>query len=266
MSISVYFDGLLVMLLLGFITWLASIAKKDVSIVDSLWSIMFLAAAVVYFLSGTTDSLKNQLILALVTIWAIRLSLHLTVRNWGEPEDRRYQQIRAKYQPSFAIKSLAIIFVFQAVLAWIVSLPLLAAMTANHLGWLDIAGLLLWTIGMVFESVADMQLSKFKANPDNNGRVLNTGLWRYSRHPNYFGECLVWWGFFVLALSSGAWWAIISPLLMTWLLLKFSGVVMLESDISERRPDYRAYIEQTNAFLPGPSKAATVTNTTRDVS
>ena len=266
MNISLYVDGLLVMLLIGVITWLLSIAKKDVSIVDSIWSIMFLAAAVVFYMASDTAAWKNQLILVLVAIWAIRLAVHLTIRNWGEPEDRRYQQIRAKYDPNFALKSLGIIFVFQAVLAWIVSLPLLAAMTESTFSWLDVVGLLLWTTGMVFESVADMQLSRFKSKPGNKGKVLDTGLWRYSRHPNYFGECLVWWGFFAFALSAGGWWTIVSPLLMTWLLLKFSGVVMLEADISERRPAYRHYIEQTNAFIPGPRKDSNAVDPTGEAS
>ena len=111
-----------------------------------------------------------------------------------------------------------------------------------------------WAVGMIFESVGDWQLSRFKADPANHGKVMDRGLWRYSRHPNYFGECLIWWGFFLFALSAGAWWAVAGPLLLTYLLLRFSGVTLLEETIVDRRPAYRAYIARTNAFIPGPPK------------
>ena len=112
----------------------------------------------------------------------------------------------------------------------------------------------LWLIGMFFEVLGDWQLARFKANPANHGKVMDKGLWRYTRHPNYFGEALIWWSFYLFAVSSGAWWTFPAPLLMTWLLLKFSGVVMLEETITKRRPAYQQYIESTNAFIPGPSK------------
>lgn len=251
----IYVDGLLVICILAFLTWLLSIYLKDVSIVDSAWSLMFLAAAAVYLVQSGDYSLKNILVICLVAIWAIRLSAHLTWRNWGEPEDRRYQIIREKYNPNFNLKSLYIIFLFQAILAWLVTLPLLGVLTIgtdqslNVLG-LFIAGIVLWSVGLFYETVADWQLAKFKNTPSNHGKVMNQGLWKYSRHPNYFGEFLVWWGFYLMALSAGAWWSIISPLIMTWLLLKFSGVVMLEETITERRPDYREYAKKTNAFFP----------------
>jgi steroid 5-alpha reductase family enzyme len=151
--------------------------------------------------------------------------VHITVRNHGQPEDRRYQKIRANNQPNFAFKSLYIVFGFQALLAWIVALPFLAIVRLQDLGVLSLLGALIAAVGIVFEAVADAQLESFRVNAANKGRVLDTGLWRYSRHPNYFGECCVWWGFGLMALSTGAWWALASPLLMTLLLLKVSGSV-----------------------------------------
>ena len=256
MNWSIYIDGLVVITMLAILTWLLSVYLKDVSIVDSAWSLMFLAAAIVYLVQSGDYSPIKFIFISLVAIWAIRLFAHLTWRNWGEPEDRRYKTIREKYNPNFTVKSLYIIFLFQAALAWIVSLPLIGVLTSefNHsitaISLFSI-GIAFWVVGLFFESVADWQLAFFKNESSNFGKVMNKGLWKYSRHPNYFGECVIWWGFFLMALSTGAWWAIISPMIMTWLLLKFSGVVMLEETITERRPDYRNYIKSTNAFIPG---------------
>ncbi len=237
------------------ITWGISVVKRDVSIVDSAWSLLFLGAALVYARGAGQDTGRTALILTLVVIWAARLSGHIVIRNWGEPEDRRYRDIRKKYEPNFALKSLAIIFWFQALLAWIISMPLWAALTMKaDQGLLDIVALSLWTIGMTFETVGDWQLSAFKADPVNKGQVMDCGLWRYTRHPNYFGECLVWWGFYCFAVPADAWWTIVGPLLLTYMLLKFSGVALMEQTILERRPAYRDYIARTNAFIPGPPK------------
>jgi len=194
--------------------------------------------------------------LVLATAWAVRLTVYITSRNWGEPEDRRYRNIRARHEPNFALKSLFIVFILQGLLAWIVSLPLLAAaIGVTELGTLDYFGTTIVLLAIVFEALADWQLSRFKADPRNRGRVMEEGLWRYTRHPNYFGECCVWWGLWLIALSAGGWWSVLGPALMTTLLLKVSGVSLLERDIGERRPDYRRYIERTNAFIPGPRRA-----------
>ena len=194
----------------------------------------------------------NLLLLTLLTLWALRLSVFLAVRNWGEDEDRRYQEIRANNEPGFNLKSIYIIFGLQAGLAWVISLPLLLAISVNtEIGYLELAGAVIWIIGFFFEATADQQLYRFKSNPHNKGKVLDTGLWAYSRHPNYFGEFLIWWGYFMFALSAGAWWTVFSPILMTILLLKVSGVSLMEKGITERRSQYREYIESTNAFFPG---------------
>jgi steroid 5-alpha reductase family enzyme len=191
------------------------------------------------------------LVLFLVSLWAIRLCVYLTWRNWGPHEDHRYVAIRQNNEPHFWIKSIYIIFGLQAVLAWIISMPLFGAIESKVLlTRLDVLGGIVFTIGFVWETIGDWQLSIFKANPENKGKVLDTGLWRYSRHPNYFGECCIWWGFYLIAAASGAWWTIAGPILMTLLLLKVSGVALLEKDIAERRPAYLSYIQNTNAFIP----------------
>ena len=249
-------SGLATILILAVCTWLVSLMRRDVSIVDSLWSIFITSAGVVYVLAADQWSSRSVLMLGLVLVWALRLAMYLTWRNHGQPEDRRYQQIRARNQPHFEWKSLYLIFGLQAVLAWIVSMPLLAGVRSTvPLNVLDVLGALLATFGIVFETIADWQMARFKAESRQRGKVMDRGLWRYSRHPNYFGECCVWWGLFLIALAGGGGaWSVISPLLMTVLLLKVSGVTLLEADISERRPAYRDYITRTNAFVPGPPR------------
>lgn len=255
MSVSIYVSGLYAILLLATLTWVASVIKKDVSIVDSIWSIMIFSSAIVYSSSVDPYWSRSSLILTLVLLWAARLALYITWRNWGEPEDTRYVAIRRKYEPNFELKSFPIIFVFQAFLAWIISMPLWVALTVPFDSSIfDILGISLWVVGMAFETVSDWQLARFKADPTQRGNVMNRGLWRYTRHPNYFGECLIWWGFFMFVIPSGAWWSILSPIVMTYLLLKFSGVTMLEETIVDRRPGYREYIMTTNSFIPGLPK------------
>lgn len=245
-------SGLAAMLVLAFVTWLVSLAKKDVSIVDGVWSMLILLGAVAYVIALPEPDTRTVWVMALAALWAIRLAGYITWRNWGEPEDRRYQDIRARNQPYFEWKSLYLVFALQAVLAWIVSLSLLAALSGAHTwSWLDALGAAVVLFGLAFETVGDMQLANFKACPENHGRVMDTGLWRYTRHPNYFGEFCVWWGFYLMALSAGGWWAVVSPLLMSVLLLKVSGVTLLEKDMAHRRPAYREYVARTNAFFPG---------------
>jgi steroid 5-alpha reductase family enzyme len=244
--------GLAAMLLLAAVTWLVSYIKHDVSIVDSVWSFLILLGAVVYALTLPNNGPRATGVLALAALWALRLAAHITWRGWGEPEDRRYQAIRARNQPHFEWKSFYLVFVLQALLAWIISLSLLAALAgASPWGWLDTVGVCVVLFGFLFETLGDAQLARFKADAANRGRVMNSGLWRYTRHPNYFGDFCVWWGFFLIALSAGAWWAIVSPLLMSVLLIKVSGAALLEKDIAERRPGYRDYIERTPVFFPG---------------
>ena len=239
------------------ISWVFSVITKDVSFVDSLWSLFFLIAAIVFAVSAQPLSERGMLVLALVTIWALRLSIYITARNWGKPEDYRYQSIRKNNEPGFAFKSLYIVFGLQGALAWVIALPLFFAISSqSELTALDYAAAALWLLGIVFEAGGDYQLSRFKADESNKGKVLDSGLWRYTRHPNYFGDFCVWWAFYFFALGSGGWWSIVSPLLMSLLLLKVSGVAMLENTITERRPAYADYIRRTNAFFPGPRRSA----------
>lgn len=251
-----YITALLVILAGAVASWLVSVLRKDVSFVDSLWSLFFLAAAVVFVLDAEPLSLRGTLVFALVAIWALRLSLHITIRNWGEPEDYRYQAIRANNEPGFAFKSSYIVFGLQGILAWFVAMPLLPAIASDApLNVIDSIAVAVWLTGFAFEAVGDYQLKQFKARDDSRGRVLDTGLWKYTRHPNYFGEFAMWWAFYLFAVAAGGWWSIASPLLLSFLLLKVSGVAMLENTITERRPKYAEYIRRTNAFFPGRQRA-----------
>ncbi len=246
--------GLVAMAAAAFVVWMVSIWKRNVSIVDVLWSLMFLIGALVYART-TVPGPRASWLVWLVALWALRLAIYIAARNWGHPEDRRYQAIRARNDPGFAFKSLYLVFLLQAVLASIVALPLLGATTGQSaVGWLDFAGIVLFAFGFLFEAIGDWQLSRFKADAANKGKVMRTGLWRFTRHPNYFGEFCVWWGFYLIALAAGAWWTIPGPLLISFLLLRVSGVRLLEKDIGKRRPEYADYIRQTNAFFPGPSR------------
>lgn len=254
-DLQLWLSALGVLLAFGFAGWLVSLVKQNVSIVDSMWPLMFLLAAFIYFSSAVAPPPRAGLVLLLVLLWSVRLAAHITWRNWGEGEDYRYRNIRENNAPNFPLKSIYIVFGLQAALAWFISLPLLAATTGEaRLGAIDLLAVSVWVIGFFFEGIGDYQLAKFKADPANQGKVMDTGLWRYTRHPNYFGDFCVWWGFYLLAFAAGGWWSIASPILMSVLLLKVSGVAMLEKDITERRPKYSDYIRRTNAFLPGPAK------------
>jgi steroid 5-alpha reductase family enzyme len=248
--------GLPATLALALLAWAVATARRNAGLVDIFWSLFFLAAAAVYAVVAHAIDGRAALVLALVALWSLRLSGYLAARNWGAPEDHRYRAIRARNEPGFAWKSLYLVFGLQAVLAWIVSAPLAAAILPGQpAGLLDAAGAALVVFGLAFEAVADAQLARFKADPRNAGRVMDRGLWRYTRHPNYFGEFCVWWGFWLVAAGAGAWWTVFSPLLMSLLLLRVSGVALLEKDIGQRRPEYANYVLRTNAFFPGPRRS-----------
>ena len=254
--VSHWLTALAALLVLGVAAWGIATARRNVGLVDIFWSLFLLLAATVAFLQSTPTP-RGWLTMALTAAWALRLAAYLAVRNWNAPEDRRYRAIRARNEPGFAWKSLFIVFGLQAVLAWLVSAPLVAAISQpgapGIIGW---AGAGLAAFGIAYETVADWQLARFKAGAGSAGRVLDTGLWRYSRHPNYFGEFCVWWGFFLLAADAGGWWTVFSPLVMSLLLLRVSGVTLLERDIGERRPAYRDYVRRTSAFFPSPPREA----------
>jgi steroid 5-alpha reductase family enzyme len=233
-------------------TWLLSVPLRNVAIVDALWSLMLFMAGVVYALGSDPRAPRLSLVLWLLALWAARLSLYITARNIGKGEDRRYQAIRERNQPGFTWKSLYLVFWLQALLAWIISLPLLGAFASiAPLGPLDYAGLALWVVGFVFEAGGDWQLARFKKEPANADKVMDRGLWRLTRHPNYFGEFCIWWGFCLIAISAGAWWGVFGAAVISVLLLRVSGVTLLEKDIGNRRPQYADYVLKTNAFFPG---------------
>ena len=249
----IFIQAFLWIALLAFVAWLVSLHQKDVSIVDSFWPLLIFTGAGTYALIAQEPGPRTLVVITLVALWAARLAAHITWRHWGEPEDHRYKAIRARNEPHFKWKSLVLVFALQAVLAWVVSSLVLSAVLNPHpWGWLDSLGVVVVVLGGLFEAVADWQLARFLSKPAHKGKVMDTGLWRYSRHPNYFGEFCVWWGFYLIALSAqGWWWAIASPVLMTVLLLKVSGVALQEKDIAKRHPEYIEYLAHTNAFFPG---------------
>jgi steroid 5-alpha reductase family enzyme len=243
--------------LVALLTWLASLWRRDASLVDRVWAVCIAGAGAMYLLWLPQAPARSWLMVGIATAWALRLSLFITWRNWGHGEDRRYQAIRARNQPHFGWRSLYLVFGLQALLAWVVSAPLfVGAASASPLNAVDLLGAALALFGIGFEAVADAQLARFKADARHRGKVMDQGLWRYTRHPNYFGEACVWWGLGTMACAAGiaGAWSAVSPLLMTVLLLRVSGVRLLEHDIAERRPAYRDYIARTNAFFPGPPR------------
>ena len=254
MSLIILFaNAFLVILGLMSALWLLSLVLKNASIVDIFWGTGFVILAWVYFLLSPDGFLLRKVLTAvLVSLWGLRLSLHILARNWGKPEDFRYQVWRREAGASWWWRSFFKVFLLQGMLMWIISAPLLAAQVSpapGRLTILDLLGLLFWAIGFFFEAVGDLQLARFKANPANKGRVMDRGVWRFSRHPNYFGDASQWWGYYLFAASAGGWWTIFSPVLMTLLLLRVSGVTLLEKTL-ESRPGYREYIETTPAFIP----------------
>jgi steroid 5-alpha reductase family enzyme len=245
-----------VLLGMAVLTWLASLHKRDVSIVDSIWPLFFLAALLTWWNLDPPNGPRAVSALILVALWAMRLCGYLTWRNWGHPEDRRYQAIRARNQPHYELKSLVIVFALQAGLAWLIALPILPVLKSPVAwSWLDSLGATVFLLGLAVETLADWHLARFKARSQGGGAVLDSGVWRYSRHPNYFGEAVVWWGFYLLAVGAGASvWMVLSPALITFLLVKVSGVPLLEQDLVERRPAYRDYVRNTSAFIPWPPR------------
>lgn len=244
-----------VMVALAVFMWLLSVKLRDVSIVDSAWSIFFLLFALVFAWRQGDRSVATFAMLALVAAWALRLSIYIIWRNHGHGEDRRYQAIRARNQPNFEFKSLYLVFLLQAVLAFVIAMPLLPALNgandANLVTWL---GMAVAAFGLLFETVGDAQMARFKADPASAGQVMDRGLWRYTRHPNYFGESVFWWGVWIASASLGGAWTVFSPLLMTFLLLRVSGVPLLEADLKQRRPAYAEYLRTTSSFVPWPPK------------
>lgn len=243
-------------LTMGTLLWLLSLRLRDASIVDIFWGPFFLLQAVIYAaLRPDGFDGRQLLVLALVAVWSVRLATHIASRHAGKEEDERYARWRTQHGAAWPVRSLFQVFILQGVLAWVIGAPLLVSMSSpDGWGWLDAAGVALWLIGFVFEAVGDYQLTAFIRDPANRGRTMRRGLWRYSRHPNYFGDAAQWWGLWLIASSGGGPWTIFAPVLMTVLLVRVSGVGLLERTIADRREGYAEYMRTTSAFIPLPPK------------
>jgi len=239
--------------------WMVSVFRRDVSIIDPWWSIAFLLVTA-HSVVATGLGNAKLVLLMLVAVWALRLWLHLLVRSHGQPEDARYAAFRVRFGAKrYWWFSFFQVFLLQGCLAFVISAPLqlsASASPADSLSWLDWVGFALIAVGFGFEAIGDAQLLSFQRNKESRGRVLDTGLWRYTRHPNYFGECVLGWGFWICALDQPLGWVtIFAPALMTFLLLKVSGVAMLDAHLTSSKPGYREYIQRTSAFFPRRPRA-----------
>lgn len=246
------FAGLVVMTGL----WAISLAIRDSSIVDIWWGAGFVLLAWTAMAIGGGVPGSGWLVSVLVTLWGLRLTVHLARRNIGKGEDPRYTAMREKAGDSWPLRSLFQVFWLQGLIMWIVCLPVLATIVsdAEPDSLLDIVGVAVFAVGLTFETVGDWQLERFKADPANRGKVMDRGLWAWTRHPNYFGDATVWWGLWLIALSAGAWWTFIGPALINFMLVRVSGKSLLEKGMARTRPGYAEYVERTSGFLPRPPK------------
>ena len=244
--------------------WQVAVRIGDVSFIDAVWGGGMALLALASWVQLSEPGARATLILAMTVLWGGRLALHLFVRWWGHGEDPRYARMlgKAKERGAFASAALKSVFAPQAVLLFVVCLPaqlgiLSQAPDPYRLGPLALAGLALWSVGVFFEWVGDWQLARFRADPASKGKVLDTGLWRYTRHPNYFGDTCAWWGIWLAAAEAG-WWiaaaSVIGPLFLTFTLTKWSGKPLLEKGMAKRRPEYAAYVERTSGFVPWPPR------------
>ena len=251
--ISVALVGLLTVMVVSASLWLVSLRTGRVCIVDVFWPILHLLPVVTYWMSAAHSGKVQTLSLVLLSVWAVRLATHLAIRRTGADEDRRYQTIRANNQPGFEFSSLYIVFGLQGMLAWLVSSMFIPIMHVEPAWtWLATIGALITVAGIAFETVADLQLARFLEERDG-ATVLTDGLWRFSRHPNYFGEFCVWLGFTLISVAHNGWYAPGLLGLVAFLLLRFSGVRLMEATIHDRRTAYADYAARTNAFFPGPA-------------
>jgi steroid 5-alpha reductase family enzyme len=242
------------------VLWLISIPIRDVSIIDMFFAVILFAITVVSFVLGGGAENRKLLVLVLVGLWALRITVHLIKRNWGHGEDPRYTKLRSwvKDDRSFNWLSLRKVFLLQGMVLWVTSFPVQAAMVFEQpasLGWPALAGIALWTVGFLFEAISDAQLTRFRADESKRGTVLQTGLWKYSRHPNYFGELCVWWGLFLVACDHPAGsFTIIGPLVYSYLVINITGQRTLDKKLAKEKPGYREYMETTSGLIPMPPR------------
>lgn len=248
-------------------TWSVSLLRRDASIVDIAWGLGFvLVAWAAKFVTGASGS-GNWLLLLMVTVWGLRLTGYLAKRNLGKGEDFRYRAMRRKHGERFAIVSLYTVFGLQGALMILVSLPVSLGQrdTDAGAGFVVLLGLVVWAVGLYFEAVGDAQLARFKRDPRNADQIMDQGLWGLTRHPNYFGDALVWWGLAIVGSSQGAGiWAFLGAAVMTVLLVRVSGAAMLDRLLAKRKPGYAEYMARTSGFIPLPRRSAQVRTARRD--
>ncbi len=250
-----------ILLGIALILWVLALQADDVSFVDSFWGGGMALLALVSWLQIRQPGSLASLLMAMTVVWGLRLCIHLFRRWRREGEDRRYARIlrEDRARGRFARAALTKVFLGQAVLLFVVSSPaqygILEASSATPISGLALVGLTLWGVGIFFEWLGDWQLARFRADPANAGEVMDRGLWRYTRHPNYFGDACVWWGIWIAAASAGWWVAaatVIGPLFLTFTLTRWSGAPLLERGMKATRPGYEAYRRRTPAFFPRP--------------
>lgn len=247
-----------VALVFATILWLISLKMGKVSIVDICWSLFFMIACVVAWFQAPGSLVNVLLVMVPLLLWGVRLSLHIFIRSLGRGEDIRYLLLKEKYGRNQKAWALWVVFWPQAILACFINWPLTVAIVHQgspvSYGIVGL-GLALFLVGFVFESIADAQLVRFKKRRKSSHEILQQGLWAWSRHPNYFGEAVLWWGFYFLSVGiSGKIITILSPLLMSFLLLRVSGVTMLDGVLKKSKPHYERYMKNTSAFFPWPPK------------
>lgn len=251
---TLFLQASLVIWILVTLLWIWSIIIKNVSIVDIFWGFGFVVVNALYiFIPGELND-RKILVLILVSIWGLRLAAHLAFRNIGKGEDFRYREFRRNYGGHrYWWVSYFQTFLLQGILMMIVSLPLLGISKGNasgNLNLLDFLGIFIWLVGFVFEAGGDFQLARFKRDPGNKGKVLDRGFWRYTRHPNYFGDAAVWWAYGIFSIAAGSYWQVIGSVVMTLLIIRVSGVALLEKSLKDTKPRYQEYIRRTSSFLP----------------
>jgi len=252
---SLLWTALAVVLTMG-VTFAVALRAGKHAVIDVTWGLGFVVVAVVS-LAVTGTSPVALLAVAMVVLWGLRLAGHIFLRSRGHGEDPRYDALLGRAPGSRHVHALQRVYLPQAVILWFVSWPVQAAVTGDDdpgaLAWV---GLGVWAVGLFFETLGDWQLQRFRDDPSNRGRVLDTGLWRYTRHPNYFGDATAWWGIWLVAADAGGWWTVLSPVVMTWFLAKGTGAALLEKDIHERRPEYVDYVRRTSGFVPLPPRTS----------
>lgn len=251
---TLFLQASLMVLMFFTLLWLVSIKLKNVSIVDLFWGVAFVGVNTFYVWMSGELILRKLILLVLVGVWGMRLSIYLALRNVGKGEDFRYRNFRKEYGPErYWWISFFQTFLLQGGLVMIISLPLLGASMGHQgdvLNGFDYAGVLIWLVGFAFEAGGDYQLSRFKSHPENKGKVLASGFWRYTRHPNYFGDAAVWWAYALFSFAAGSYWQVIGSVIMTLLIIKVSGVALLEKTLKGSKPEYKDYVRRTSAFLP----------------